>query len=69
MSARSLEGLLREIEGQLNWTGPNGKKMGHVVLKREKAEVLFAELSALLQLSSLSYPSTGIIDNEAKAKD
>lgn len=53
MSAQSLSEVLEEVNKQLTWVGPNGKVMGHVVLKRAKAEVLFIELKALLEVVSL----------------
>ena len=50
MSAKSLSEVLNIVEDQLNWKGPNGKVMGHVVLSRDKAEELFKELTGLLEV-------------------
>ena len=35
-----IEDLVDEITDQLNWLGPSGNRMGHVVLPREMAEEL-----------------------------
>lgn len=51
MSAKSLIEVLKDIETQLNWKGPNGKVLGHITIPRHKAEILFNELSALAVLS------------------
>jgi hypothetical protein len=34
--------VLQEIENQLAWRGPNGGKMGHIVLTRGQAESLLS---------------------------
>lgn len=47
MSAQSLIEVLKDIETQLNWKGLNDKVVGHIVIPRAKAEILFRELSAL----------------------
>ena len=39
-----IEDVLDELRDQLAWRGPTGKRMGHVVLPREMAEVLLKEM-------------------------
>lgn len=53
MSAKTMVGVLNNLAAQLDWTGPNGKKQGHVVLVRSDAEILLSELSAFLKLVEL----------------
>jgi len=35
-----IDAVFQQIAKSLAWRGPGGKRMGHVVLKREEAEVL-----------------------------
>jgi len=38
---------VEKIVSDLEWRGPNGKTMGHVVLTREQAEDLLKEIGQL----------------------
>lgn len=61
MSTNALARVLVNIASQLAWKGPNGKVMGHVVISRDKAEILFNEMEALMKLAQL-----GINDHAQK---
>ena len=41
---------LKKIQADLDWRGPNGHPMGHVVLKRELAEALMTRAIRLQAL-------------------
>ena len=36
--------IASEIRTQLEWTGPNSKRLGHIVLTREQAEEVLREM-------------------------
>ena len=42
-----LQDILDELIHQLDWVGPNGKVMGHVVLKRSDAADLVREICTM----------------------
>ena len=44
---RAGKAALDKITEQLEWRGPNGKQMGHIVLKRELAQSIVAYIQAL----------------------
>jgi hypothetical protein len=46
--ARKAVDAMRKIEADLDWRGPSGKRMGHIVLSRREARclALFADAMA-----------------------
>ena len=46
---RAGKAALAKITEQLAWRGPNGKTMGHVVLKREVADALQKYIDDLIE--------------------
>jgi hypothetical protein len=45
----ALEMAIAEVRSQLEWRGPTGRAIGHVVLPREVAEVLAKRCEESLQ--------------------
>jgi hypothetical protein len=44
----TLADILAAIKEQLDWTGPNEKKMGHIVVTRDQAEYLHRAVIAII---------------------
>ena len=50
--------VLRHIVDQLDWRGPNGKSMGHIVMTREQAEIVRTALERLIPWSNDGSPDS-----------
>jgi hypothetical protein len=44
--AKTLAAALKTMRSQLEWRGPSGRAMGHIVLERDQAEVVLAAAEA-----------------------
>jgi hypothetical protein len=48
--------VLAEMQKQIDWRGPTGRSMGHVVITREQATVLLNSLKAKSRFQLVSRP-------------
>jgi hypothetical protein len=60
----AVQNVLAEIEEQLAWRGPNGGKMGHIVLPRDKMEMLMRAVAVTKWRGALD-KIDGATDGEA----
>jgi hypothetical protein len=49
--------VLRHIRNQLDWCGPTGRRMAHIVLTREEAEAVLANLQRAANLEPIGLES------------
>jgi hypothetical protein len=63
-----LAAIFAEIERQLSWRGPSGKGQGHIVLDREQAEALLAQVLCPHGFRPRKCPVCGMIDRIRKAE-
>jgi hypothetical protein len=60
--AETLAGALKTMRSQLEWRGPSGRAMGHIVLEREQAIAVFAAAEAATTVLAPAATS-GIIES------